>query len=351
VDVREAHEFELGRAQGAVNVPRSSLEREAAAALPDRERTLLLMCEVGARSRLAAQSLRRLGYRDVRNVEGGFRRWVERGLPVVLETGGLTEPELRRYARHLVIPEVGLEGQKRLKQGSVLCVGAGGLGSPVAIYLAMAGVGRIGIVDGDVVDETNLQRQILHTADRVGARKTDSARAMLAALNPLVEVETYDLRLTSDNVDEILPRYDVVVDGADNFPTRYLVNDACLKHGKPNVHGSVWRFEGQASVFGLRDGPCYRCLYPAPPPPGLVESCADAGVLGVLPGLVGLVQAVETIKLILQVGESLSGRLLVYDALAGSFRELRVKRRADCAWCGRSGSFPDYVDYEGFCAG
>jgi molybdopterin/thiamine biosynthesis adenylyltransferase len=230
-------------------------------------------------------------------------------------------------------------------------VGAGGLGSPAAVYLACAGVGTLGIVDFDRVDESNPQRQILHTPGRIGMSKTKSARRTIEELNPLVEVECFDERLSSENADRIVPRFDVVVDGADNFPTRYLVNDACVKHDKANVHGSVFRFEGQASVFKRGKSPCYRCLYPQPPPPHMTQSCAEAGVLGVLPGVIGLIQAVETVKLIIEQGEPLYGRLLVYEALAGTFRELKVTARPDCAWCAAGRSFPGYVDYEGFCQG
>jgi len=349
VDVREREEVAAGTVDGSVSLPRGFLELHAERALPDKDRPILVFCQTGLRSLFAAESLQRLGYTDVRNVRGGFRAWVAGGLPVVMPGGNLDEAERRRYARHLVIPEVGPAGQNRLKQARVLLVGAGGLGSPAAVYLACAGVGVVGIVDGDVVDESNLQRQILHSPARVGMRKVDSARRTIEELNPFVRVETFDERLTSANVDRIVPEFDIVVDGADNFPTRYLVNDACVKHYKPNVHGSVFRFEGQASVFRRGYGPCYRCLYPEPPPPDMTQSCAEAGVLGVLPGIVGLLQAVEVIKLVIGQGEPLYRRLIVYDALAATFRTLKLRAREDCAYCGEGAEFPGYVDYEGFC--
>jgi molybdopterin/thiamine biosynthesis adenylyltransferase/rhodanese-related sulfurtransferase len=350
VDVRETAEIAAGTPQDSVALPKGYLELHAEQALPDKDRTLLILCENGYRSLFAAEALVRLGYRDVRNLAGGLNAWKAAGLPLAQPGGGLSDVERRRYARHLVIPEVGLEGQGRLKEARVLLVGAGGLGSPAAVYLACAGVGTLGIVDFDVVDESNLQRQILHDPSRIGIAKTDSARRTLETLNPLVTVETFDTRLDSGNVDDIVPGFDVVVDGADNFPTRYLINDACVKHGKPNVSGSVFRFEGQVSVFRPGRGPCYRCLYPEPPPPDLTPSCAEAGVLGILPGVVGVIQAVETVKLILARGEPLYGRLLVYDALAGTFRELKVGRNRSCAYCAAD-EFPGYIDYEGFCGG
>ena len=261
----------------------------------------------------------------------------------------LSHEEIRRYSRHLIMPEVGMEGQKKLKKASVLCVGAGGLGSPLAFYLAAAGVGRLGIIDFDVVDFSNLQRQILHTTHDVDRPKLESAREKLEALNPNVRVETHEARLTSDNALELFENYDIIVDGTDNFPTRYLVNDACVITGKPNVYGSIFRFEGQASVFATAEGPCYRCLYPEPPPPGLVPSCAEGGVLGILPGLVGLVQATEVIKLILGKGKSLAGRLLLFDALGMKFRELKLRKDPKCPVCGETPSLTELIDYEQFC--
>lgn len=264
-------------------------------------------------------------------------------------TEELSHDEVKRYSRHLIMPEVGMQGQKKLKRASVLCVGAGGLGSPLAFYLTAAGVGRIGIVDFDVVDFSNLQRQILHTTNDVGRPKLESAKEKLNALNPNVQVELHEERLSSENALGLFEKYDMVVDGTDNFPTRYLVNDACVLTGKPNVYGSIFRFEGQASVFATAEGPCYRCLYPSPPPPGLVPSCAEGGVLGILPGLVGLVQATEAIKLILEKGTSLAGRLLLFDALGMSFRELKLKKDPNCPVCGENASIKELIDYEQFC--
>lgn len=261
----------------------------------------------------------------------------------------LNNEEIGRYSRHLILPNVGMEGQRKLKGASVLCVGTGGLGSPLALYLAAAGVGRIGLVDFDVVDVSNLQRQIIHGSSWVGKSKVESARARIADLNPNVQVDTYEEPLTSENALRILEPYDIVVDGTDNFPTRYLVNDACVLLGKPNVYGSIFRFEGQASVFNHEDGPCYRCLYEEPPPPGLVPSCAEGGVLGILPGLIGVIQATETVKIILGVGDTLSGRLMLYDALGMSFRQLKLRKNPGCVICGDSPSVTELIDYNQFC--
>src|SRR6266850_2652392 len=261
----------------------------------------------------------------------------------------LTADEIKRYSRHLIMPEVGVDGQKKLKAGSVLCIGAGGLGSPAAMYLAAAGVGRIGIVDFDVVDFSNLQRQLLHGTSSVGRSKLDSAKDRLVDLNPLIEIETYETTVSSDNALDLFKPYDVILDGTDNFPTRYLVNDACVLAGKPNAYGSIFRFEGQASVFATKEGPCYRCLYPEPPPPGLVPSCAEGGVLGVLPGIIGVIQALEVIKLIVGQGEPLIGRFLIYDALRMRFRELKLKKDPDCPVCGTHPTVTKLIDYEQFC--
>ena len=261
----------------------------------------------------------------------------------------LSNQEVARYSRHLIMPEVGMDGQLKLKAASVLCIGAGGLGSPVAMYLAAAGVGRLGIVDFDVVDYSNLQRQVIHGTPDVGRPKLDSARDTLNAINPEVHIETHDVALSSSNALDVLGGYDVIVDGTDNFPTRYLVNDACVILGKPNAYGSIFRFEGQASVFAAKDGPCYRCLYPEPPPPGLVPSCAEGGVLGILPGVVGTIQATETVKLIMGVGEPLIGRFLVYDALRMRFRELKLRKDPDCPVCGDNPTVTELIDYEQFC--
>jgi sulfur-carrier protein adenylyltransferase/sulfurtransferase len=261
----------------------------------------------------------------------------------------LTNAELQRYARHLILPEFGKAGQEKLKQSSVLCVGAGGLGSPLVMYLAAAGVGRIGIVDFDVVDISNLQRQVIHGQSSLGERKVESARRRILDINPHVNVEVHETALSSRNAREIIRAYDVVVDGTDNFPTRYLVNDACVLEGKPNVYGSIFRFDGQVSVFHHADGPCYRCLYPEPPPPGMVPSCAEGGVLGVLPGIVGTLQALEVIKVLTGIGETLSGRLTVFDALAMKFRELKVRRNAECPVCGDHPTVTELIDYHQFC--
>ena len=261
----------------------------------------------------------------------------------------LTNEEIKRYSRHLIMPEVGVDGQRRLKAGSVLCVGAGGLGSPAAMYLAAAGVGRIGIVDFDVVDYSNLQRQIIHGTSSIGKTKLQSAKERLQDINPHIQIDTYETSLSSDNALELFAPYDVILDGTDNFPTRYLTNDACVLLGKPNAYGSIFRFEGQASVFGAKDGPCYRCLYPEPPPPGLVPSCAEGGVLGVLPGVIGVIQATETIKLITGIGEPLVGRFLIYDALRMKFRELKLRKDPDCPVCGTNPTVTKLIDYQEFC--
>ncbi|MGE5324102.1 MAG: molybdopterin-synthase adenylyltransferase MoeB [Actinomycetota bacterium] len=261
----------------------------------------------------------------------------------------LSNDEVLRYSRHLIMPEVGMEGQQKLKAARVLCIGTGGLGSPLALYLAAAGVGTLGLVDFDVVDFTNLQRQVIHFTSDVGRPKLESARQKIAAINPFVNVKAFETRLTSQNALEIFADFDIIVDGTDNFPTRFLVNDACVFTGKPNVYGSIFRFEGQASVFATKEGPCYRCLYPEPPPPGLVPSCAEGGVLGILPGLVGLIQATEAIKLILGSGDPLIGRLLLVDALGMKFRELKLRKNPDCAVCGTSPTVTKLIDYEQFC--
>jgi molybdopterin/thiamine biosynthesis adenylyltransferase/rhodanese-related sulfurtransferase/molybdopterin converting factor small subunit len=279
----------------------------------------------------------------VPSVAGGAPSAVETELPA------LTQDEITRYSRHLIMPEVGMDGQRKLKASSVLCIGAGGLGSPAAMYLAAAGVGRIGIVDFDVVDFSNLQRQLLHGTPDVGRSKLASAKDRLNALNPHVQIDTYETSLTSQNALELFAPYDVILDGTDNFPTRYLVNDACVLSGKPNAYGSIFRFEGQASVFGTKDGPCYRCLYPEPPPPGLVPSCAEGGVLGVLPGIIGVIQATESIKLMLGIGEPLIGRFLIYDALKMKFRELKLRKDPDCPVCGTHPTVTKLIDYEQFC--
>ncbi len=273
-------------------------------------------------------------------------------MPIVSEAkpeAVLSNDEILRYSRHLIMPEVGMQGQQKLKAAKVLCIGAGGLGSPLSLYLTAAGVGTLGIVDFDVVDYTNLQRQIIHTTNDVGRKKLDSAAEKLKAINPFLNLQTFETKLTSANALDLFREFDIVADGTDNFPTRYLVNDACVLTGKPNVYGSIFRFEGQASVFATAAGPCYRCLYPEPPPPGLVPSCAEGGVLGILPGLVGVIQATETIKLILGVGESLAGRLLLVDSLSMKFRELKLRKNPDCPVCGKNPTITKLIDYEEFC--
>ncbi len=324
LDVREPDEYEQGAIAGSVHIPRGQLESSIENRVPDRATPLVAMCAGGVRSAFAAVTLEHMGYTDVVSMDGGFNKWKDEGRAWA-RPRTLSPDQRNRYQRHLLVPEVGEEGQLKLLDAKVLLLGAGGLGSPAALYLAAAGVGTIGIIDMDVVDESNLQRQVLHNVDRVGDRKVDSAKKTLTALNPDVNVVTYDARLGADNVMEILDGYDVVVDGADNFPSRYLLNDASVKLGIPVVHGSIFRFEGQVTVFDPRNGPTYRDMLPEPPPPEMAPSCAEAGVLGVLPGIVGSVQALEAIKLILGVGDSLRGRLVAFDALEMSFREFKLR--------------------------
>jgi molybdopterin/thiamine biosynthesis adenylyltransferase/rhodanese-related sulfurtransferase len=334
LDVREADEAAEGRIPGALLVPRGVLESEVEALVP-RQRRLVVYCHRGNRSALAARTLAEMGYGQVQSLAGGFARWSDAGFASEREPG-LRADQKARYRRHLTLPEVGEAGQAKLLSARVLILGAGGLGSPAALYLAAAGVGTIGIVDADVVDASNLQRQVLHTTERIGQPKTESAREALTALNPDVEVVGFAERLTASNADTILRGFDVVLDGGDNFPTRYVLNDACVRLGKPLVHGSIFRFEGQATTILPGQGPCYRCLYPSAPPAELAPSCAEAGVLGVLPGVIGLLQATEALKLLLGVGTPLVGRLLTYDALAGRFQELTLRRDPACAACGNS---------------
>ena len=367
VDVREREEWEEGHLPGAVHVPRGNLESRIEGVAPDRQQPVVLYCAVGNRSAFAAKTLAELGYERPVSLTGGFTDWKRNGYEVVLPRS--LSPEKRtRYSRHLLIPEIGEEGQLKLLDSRILIIGAGGLGSPASLYLAAAGVGRIGIIDADIVDETNLQRQIAHSLDTLGTPKVDSAKRTIEALNPDVQVVTYRERLTSENVDRILADgWDLIVDGADNFPTRYLVNDASVWHGIPVVHGSIYRFEGQVTVFKPRSfkhnpagsangagpelhGPCYRCLFPEPPPAELAPSCAEGGVLGVLPGIVGSLQTNEALKLALGIGEPLVGRLLLFDALATEFSEVRVERNPDCPVCGDHPTITEYVDYVEFCA-
>jgi sulfur-carrier protein adenylyltransferase/sulfurtransferase len=352
IDVREADEIARGSPVAAHRLGRGYLELRIEEAVPDLGRTVVVMCEGGLRSLFAAEGLRRMGYGDVRSMAGGFTRWKNEGLPFE-QPRQLDADARERYSRHLLMPEVGEAGQLKLIDSKVLLVGAGGLGSPAAFYLAAAGVGTLGLVDHDVVDRSNLQRQILHTEAAVGTPKIDSARERIEALNPRVQVIGHETRLASSNAEEILSGYDVVIDGTDNFPARYLINDACVKLGIPNVHGAVYRFEGQCTVFWpahAERGPCYRCLYPEPPPPELAPSCAEAGVLGVLPGVIGLLQAIEAVKIVLGIGQPLVGRLLYYDALRARFMELKLERNPECRYCGDGAEFPGYVDYDAICA-
>ena len=351
VDVREQDEWDEGHIAGAVHIPRGHLESRIERLAPDTSRPVIVYCSAGNRSAFAAKTLSELGYEEVVSLAGGFTDWKRNGFPVQLQAG-LDAPRRARYSRHLLIPEVGEEGQLKLLDSKVLLVGAGGLGSPASLYLGAAGVGRIGIVDADVVDESNLQRQIVHSTDSLGEPKVESAKRAVEALNPDVEVVAYKERLTSENIERILADgWDVIVDGADNFPTRYLVNDASVWHDIPVVHGSIYRFEGQVTVFKPHQGPCYRCLFPTPPPPELAPSCAEGGVLGVLPGVIGSLQASEALKLALGIGEPLIGRLLLFDALAATFDEVKLRRDPDCPVCGEHPTITEYVDYVEFCAG
>ncbi|GAB4215134.1 MAG: molybdopterin-synthase adenylyltransferase MoeB [Sandaracinaceae bacterium] len=350
VDVREKDEWRGGFIPGAVHVPRGFLEMQAEQKLPDKNAHIVVYCAGGIRSAFAARTLTELGYTNVESANPGFVRWKDLGYPVE-KPAELTPDQLERYSRHILLPEVGERGQERLLRGKVLLLGAGGLGSPAALYLAAAGVGTLGIVDNDRVDASNLQRQVLHGTDRVGTPKVESAEKTLRNLNPDVKVIRFQERLTSDNADRIFDQgWDVIVDGLDNFPTRYLVNDASVWKRIPVVHGSIFRFDGQVTTFWPHKGPCYRCLYPEPPPPHLAPSCAEAGVLGILPGVVGTIQATEAIKILLGQGEPLVGRLLTYDSLKMQFRTLKLRRDKACPVCGEAPSITRYVDYEGFCS-
>ena len=348
LDVREPDEYEQGAIPGALHLPRGHLEGQVEGKVADKSKPIIVHCASGFRSAFAAKTLQELGYEDVVNLAGGFNRWKDEGRPWSVPKT-LSPEQRNRYQRHLLLPEVGDTGQQKLLESKMLLLGAGGLGSPAALYLAAAGVGTLGIIDMDVVDASNLQRQILHNIDRVGDRKVDSAKKTLTALNPDVDVATYDVRLGADNVLDVIDGYDVIVDGTDNFPTRYLVNDASLVKRIPVVHGSIFRFEGQATVFAPYVGPCYRCMIPEPPPPEMAPSCAEAGVLGVLPGIVGSIQAMEAIKLVLGLGDPLVGRLLAYDALEESFRTFKVNRDPACPACGSDAGEIVIAEYDDLC--
>lgn len=350
VDVREKDEYRQGFIPGAVHVPRGFLEMQAESKLPDKGAKLVVYCAGGIRSAFAAKSLQDLGYAHVEIANPGFVRWKDSGYPVE-KPPELTPAQLDRYSRHLLLPEVGEKGQERLLSARVLLLGAGGLGSPAALYLAAAGVGTLGVIDNDVVDASNLQRQVLHGTSTVGVPKVESGAERLKDLNPDVNVIPFEERLTSENVDRIFDQgWDVIVDGLDNFPTRYLVNDASVWKDIPVVHGSIFRFDGQVTTFWPKQGPCYRCLYPEPPPAHLAPSCAEAGVLGILPGVIGTIQATEAIKIILGQGEPLVGRLLTYESLKMQFRTLKLRKDPSCPVCGDAPSITEYIDYDQFCA-
>jgi molybdopterin/thiamine biosynthesis adenylyltransferase/rhodanese-related sulfurtransferase len=358
LDVREKEEYRAGFIPGAVSIPRGFLEIQVEGRLPDKNAKIIAYCAGGTRSALAAKTLAELGYTNVETANPGFVRWKDLGFAIDTPPQ-LNDAQRDRYSRHILLPEVGEVGQAKLLKSKVLLIGAGGLGSPAGLYLAAAGVGTLGLVDADTVDASNLQRQVLHATSRIGMPKVESAEKVLKDLNPDVKVIGYKERLNSGNVERLFADYDVIVDGTDNFPTRYLVNDASVFLGKPVSHGSIFRFDGQLTTFvpesaakklGIEAGPCYRCLYPEPPPPHLAPSCQEAGVLGILPGVIGLLQATEAIKLLLGRGEPLVGRLLTYDSLKMKFRELKLRRSPECPVCGPKPSITSYIDYEGFCA-
>ena len=348
LDVREPDEYEQGALPDALHIPRGQLETNIEGRVADHGTPIVIYCAGGTRSAFAAKTLQDLGYTDVVSMIGGFNRWKDEGR-TWKTPAALTPDQRNRYQRHLLLPEVSEKGQLKLLDAKVLLLGAGGLGSPAALYLAAAGVGTIGIIDMDVVDASNLQRQVLHNLDRIGERKVDSAKKTLTAMNPDINVVTYDVRLGADNILDIIDGYDVIVDGTDNFPTRYLVNDASLLKRIPVVHGSIFRFEGQATVFSPYVGPCYRCMIPEPPPAELAPSCAEAGVLGVLPGIIGSIQAMEALKVILGLGDPLIGRLLAYDAMEESFRTFKVHRDPACPACGENAGEIVIAEYDELC--
>lgn len=348
LDVREREEYREGHLEGALALPRGFMEMRVEEAVPDKSAPVVAYCAGGVRSLIAARTLKEMGYTDVRSMAGGYTAWKNAGYDWVADRQ-FSQEQLTRYARHFTLPEVGEAGQAKLLDAKVLCVGAGGLGSPVAFYLAAAGVGTLGLVDHDTVDMSNLQRQILHTNDRVGMPKVESAQMTLNALNPDVNVVQFKERLSSENVRRIIGDFDIVVNGCDNFPTRYLINDACIMAEKLLVDGSIFQFEGQVTVIDPHDGPCYRCLFPEPPPPGAAPSCAEAGVLGVLPGLVGCMQALEVIKLILDAGRPLVGRMMHFDTLSSEIRVLKLRKDPNCLVCSENPKITELIDYEEFC--
>ena len=348
LDVREREEYREGHLEGSVPLPRGFLEMRVEEAVPDKSTPIVAYCAGGVRSLIAARTLKEMGYKNVTSMSGGYTAWKNAGYKWVADRQ-FTQDQITRYARHFTLPEVGEQGQAKLLDAKVLCVGAGGLGSPVALYLAAAGVGTIGIVDHDTVDMSNLQRQILHTNDRVGMPKVESAQMTLNALNPDVNVVQFPERLSSENVMRIIDGFDIVVNGCDNFPTRYLVNDACIMAKKTLVDGSIFQFEGQVTVVDPNEGPCYRCLFPEPPPPGAAPSCAEAGVLGVLPGLVGCMQALEAIKVILGAGRPLVGRMMHFDTLSSEIRVLKLRKDPNCLVCSDTPKITELIDYEEFC--
>ena len=348
LDVREREEYREGHLEGSVPLPRGFLEMRIEEAVPDKSAPIVAYCAGGVRSLIAARTLKEMGYENVTSMSGGYTAWKNAGYKWVADRQ-FTPEQITRYARHFTLPEVGEAGQAKLLDAKVLCVGAGGLGSPVALYLAAAGVGTIGIADHDTVDMSNLQRQILHTNDRVGMPKVESAQLTLNALNPDVNVVQFKERLSSENVMRIIDDFDIVVNGCDNFPTRYLINDACVMAKKTLVDGSIFQFEGQVTVVDPTEGPCYRCLFPEPPPPGMAPSCAEAGVLGVLPGLVGCVQALEVIKIILGAGNPLVGRMMHFDTLSSEIRVLKLRKDPNCLVCSENPKITELIDYEEFC--
>jgi adenylyltransferase/sulfurtransferase len=349
IDVRESDEWRQGHLEGAIPLPRGFLEIKVESTVTDKNAPIIAYCAGGVRSLLAAKVMKEMGYQNVSSMAGGYGAWKNGGFKWVQDFQ-YTPEQLIRYSRHFLLPEVGEDGQAKILQAKVLMVGAGGLGSPSAYYLAAAGVGTLGIIDNDVVDISNLQRQILHANDRVGVPKVESAKKTLEGLNPDVKVVPYQAKLTSENIMEIIKDYDLVIDGCDNFPTRYLVNDACVLTKKPNVHGSIFQFEGQATVFYPGKGPCYRCLYPEPPPAEMAPSCAEAGVLGVLPGLIGVIEALEAIKVILGKGDTLIGRLLHFNTLTMEINTLKLRRDPSCPMCGDNPTIHELIDYEEFCS-